>query len=166
MIQSSSCISLFFSIFNSAEKWPVNIRFPLSLFFGKKEFFHSYRRNVILISSLMSNRNNRKFKITVVWTHKCSFSSVNISRCTVLGYFESPMKSSRTLTVLAFLLHYLRAWLLSSKTSHGFETSKWLLESRFFSPHSCSRKKEGGSFVKRMYTPELAFLNSILWRSA
>ena len=127
---------IFQYLYNSAEKWPVNIRFPLSLFFGKKEFSHSYRGNTILISSLMSNRNNRKFKITVVWTYKCSFSSVNISRCIVLGYFESPMKSSRTLTVLAFLLQYLWAWLLSSKTSHDIETSKWLLEYRLFSPHS------------------------------
>ena len=65
MIQSSSRISLFFGIFNSAEKWPVNIRFPLPLFWGKKSALTLYRRKIILISSLMSNRNNRKLKITV-----------------------------------------------------------------------------------------------------
>ena len=58
---------LIFTVFNSAEKWPVSIRFPLPLFLEKKNAFTLYGRNMILISSLMNNRNrnNRKFKIAM-----------------------------------------------------------------------------------------------------
>lgn len=65
-IQSSSCISLYFGIFISTEKWLVNIRFPLPSILGKKCAFTLYRRYTILTFSLMNNRNNKKLKIRVV----------------------------------------------------------------------------------------------------